>query len=73
MNRQLREIARRRSLLVFRTEMQRRSLSDYCLSFSLSEIALSYGKSILGYILKSKISKGLTIFSSLWAIVHRSN
>jgi len=71
MNSQLREIAKKRSALIFRTEMQRRSLLDYFQNFSLGVIALHVGESILNTILKSKITKGLTIFSSLWAIVHR--
>jgi hypothetical protein len=72
MKRQLREIADRRSLLIFRAESQRRIAVSYCRALSLGDFILNFAKSAVKTMLKYHSNKGLTIFSSLWAIVHRS-
>jgi len=71
MKKRLHEIELRRSVLFSCAESQRRSLVNYCQTFSPGIFVFHYAESAVKTILKSKITKVLTIFSSLWAIVHR--
>lgn len=70
MKRKLHEIELRRSGLIFYAESQRRSLVNYCQTLSPGYFVLHYAESAARAILKSRLTKVLTIISSFWAIVH---